>query len=117
MDSSNTIQHNLLSGYGYEYMNLNQVNQVLGDHIDHLSINANIITPCPTLTILALFDINSNTIAPGPTFSPFGIDGNKSKTIFLPCECVLYYFDSFELTPPIFMLIFLDLFFYLSLSL
>jgi hypothetical protein len=50
-------------------MNLNQVNQVLGDYIDPLSINDHIITQCPTMTILALFDINANTIAPGPTKS------------------------------------------------
>jgi hypothetical protein len=57
MDANNIIQHNLLLGYYYEYMN---INQVLGDHIDPLSINDNIIRPCPTLTILALFYINHN---------------------------------------------------------
>jgi hypothetical protein len=88
------------------------LNQFLDDHIDPLSINDNTITSCLTLTILALFDINANTITPGPTFSPFGIDGNKGKKIVFPYECVMSSFESFELTPPIFRLVFF--FIYLS---
>jgi hypothetical protein len=40
------------------------------------------ITPCPTLTKLALFDINGNTIIPGLTWGAYGGENIMGKWIY-----------------------------------
>jgi hypothetical protein len=49
------------------------------DDDDH---NIDLFASMPIPTSYTLFDINANTITSCPTFSPFGIDGNKVKTLY-----------------------------------